>query len=185
MSWTQTDPMLQRAALLADFQRGLYSKAELARRYGVSRKTVYKWIGRWQSGERSTEDRSRAPLSCPHAHDEATREAALAVRIKHPTWGARKITTVLARDQPELPPVGHAAVSRWLAQAGLVQEAHSQAQRSGPGVGRAHAAHARRTRLDGRLQGTGPPLGRSVRLSANATTHRGGWATRTAAWYSR
>src|SRR5690606_12177793 len=101
MPWTITDPMLQRAALLADFERGLYSIAELARRYGVSRKTAHKWIGRWQSGDRSTDDRSRAPLSCPHAHDEVVREAVLDLRRRHRTWGPRKLVVVLARERPD------------------------------------------------------------------------------------
>lgn len=113
--------MLQRAALLADFEAGLYSTAELAYRYGVSRKTAHKWISRWKSGERSTDDRSRAPHSCPHAHEAGVREAVLELRRRHPRWGPRKLIVVLAREQPALPPVSHASVSRWLAQAGQVQ----------------------------------------------------------------
>src|SRR5690606_40468604 len=108
LPWTITDPMLHRPALLAAFERGLYPIAELARRYGVSRKTAHKWIGRWQSGDRSTDDRSRAPLSCPHAHDEVVREAVLELRRRHRTWGPRKLVVVLESERPDLPPVSHA-----------------------------------------------------------------------------
>jgi transposase InsO family protein len=135
MPWTITDPMLQRAALLADFERGLYSIAELARRYGVSRKTAHKWIGRWQSGDRSTDDRSRAPLSCPHAHDEVVREAVLELRRRHRTWGPRKLVVVLARERPDLPPVSHATVSRWLGQAGLAPVRRRRASGPAPVAG--------------------------------------------------
>src|SRR5690606_38607392 len=135
MPWTITDPMLPRAALLADFERGPCSLAEPARRYGVSRKTAHKWIGRWQSGDRSTDDRSRAPLSCPHAHDEVVREAVLELRRRHRTWGPRKLVVVLARERPDLPPVSHATVSRWLGQAGLAPVRRRRASGPAPVAG--------------------------------------------------
>ena len=37
MPWTLTDPMLERAKLVALYQDGLYSAAELAERFSVSR----------------------------------------------------------------------------------------------------------------------------------------------------
>ena len=38
--------MDQRVQLIADYQRAVFDIAELARRYGISRKTAYKWIER-------------------------------------------------------------------------------------------------------------------------------------------
>jgi transposase len=38
--------MDQRTAFLADSRRGLFSMAELCARYGISRKTGYKWVAR-------------------------------------------------------------------------------------------------------------------------------------------
>ena len=46
MPFTATDPMLERARLIALHQEGLYSITELAQRFGVSRPVVYKWIDR-------------------------------------------------------------------------------------------------------------------------------------------
>lgn len=127
MPWTTITPMLQRAALLADFERHLYSVAELARRHEVSRKTAHKWIQRWRQGETSTDDRSRAPHTCPHAHTTDVREAVLAIRRAHPSWGARKLVAVLARDQPGAPSVSAATANRWLAQAQLARRARARA----------------------------------------------------------
>ena len=44
--WTVTDPMLERAPLVALHAEGLHSVAELAARFGVSRKTAYRTDGR-------------------------------------------------------------------------------------------------------------------------------------------
>lgn len=39
----------QRVQFIADSQREEYDVAELARRYGISRKTAYKWMARYES----------------------------------------------------------------------------------------------------------------------------------------
>ncbi len=65
---------------------------ELCRRFGISRKTGYKWRGRFTAdgvtalGDRP-QDRRRAGQQTP-AHTEAK---VLALRRKHPTWGPRKL----------------------------------------------------------------------------------------------
>ena len=43
MPWTETAPMKERVRFVTDWERGLYSMTELCARYGVSRKTGYKW----------------------------------------------------------------------------------------------------------------------------------------------
>ncbi len=43
MPWTETAPMKERMRFVTDWERGLYSMVELCARYGVSRKTGYKW----------------------------------------------------------------------------------------------------------------------------------------------
>jgi transposase InsO family protein len=68
------------------------SMALLARRFGVSRKTVYKWLGRYrQEGLAGLADRSRRPRGCAHRTAAAVEEAVLALRHKHPAWGGRKL----------------------------------------------------------------------------------------------
>lgn len=75
--------------------------AELCRRFGVSRTTAYKWIERYEiQGVAGLADRSRAPGHHPNAVDELTCERILAARRAHPTWGPRKLLTILERAHP-------------------------------------------------------------------------------------
>ena len=67
--------------------------SELCRRYGISRKTGYKWLGREQ-----LEDRSRRPHSSPARTSAEVEAQVLALRARHPRWGGRKIAWVLQRD---------------------------------------------------------------------------------------
>ena len=50
MPWQETLLMDQRVQFIADYQRAVFDIAELARRYGISRKTAYKWIERYEIG---------------------------------------------------------------------------------------------------------------------------------------
>lgn len=92
MPWLETDPMDQRTAFIVDYQRGLYRMTDLCDRYGVSRKTGYKWLARFaEGGRRDLRDRSRAPHHCPHKIDAALAELLCQTRRKHPDWGAGKL----------------------------------------------------------------------------------------------
>ena len=48
MPWKNERPMDQRVLFVADFMRELYKFSELCSRYGVSRKTGYKWVERYE-----------------------------------------------------------------------------------------------------------------------------------------
>ncbi len=65
---------------------------ELCSRFGISRKTGYKWLDRYVAGGPSAlEDLSRAPRSSPTRTSVEVEEKVLEVREKHPAWGGRKI----------------------------------------------------------------------------------------------
>ena len=75
--------------------------AAVCRRLGVSRKTGYKWLGRYdEAGVEGFIERSRAPLNHPHAIIEAVAERCLAVRA-HPAWGPAKVRAWLVRCVPQ------------------------------------------------------------------------------------
>ena len=40
--------MVERMKFVGDYLEGVYGVAELAERYGVSRKTAYKWLRRFE-----------------------------------------------------------------------------------------------------------------------------------------
>ena len=48
MPWKETDPMDQRLRLIADWLRSESYITDLSKRYEVSRKTAYKWVGRYE-----------------------------------------------------------------------------------------------------------------------------------------
>jgi len=62
MPWKQTDTMSERIKMLSDHLSGDYTATALARKYAVSRKSVYKWLGRYEAeGWGGLDDESRAP----------------------------------------------------------------------------------------------------------------------------
>ena len=92
MPWRETSPMEERIRFVKDCRSGLYEMSELCDRYGISRKTGYKWLRRFEAeGSGGLADRSRAPRRCEHRMAEPVREALLEVRRRHPTWGPRKL----------------------------------------------------------------------------------------------
>ncbi len=102
MPWSKTTPMTERARFIADLESKLYTMTELCERYGISRKTGYKWAERFVAeGLRGLEDRSRAPKSCPHQSEAHVVEALVAARHKHPRWGPRKLLKILSKRHPE------------------------------------------------------------------------------------
>ena len=92
MPWTETEPMKERMRFVADAERGLYAMAELCERYGISRRTGYKWLDRYETdGPAGLAERSRAPHHCSHRIDAVTATAIVEVRRQHPSWGPRKL----------------------------------------------------------------------------------------------
>ena len=110
--------MDQRVQVIAEYQRAVFDIAELARRYGISRKTAYTWIERYEiGGPAGLVDRSRRPAHCPHRTPIA---ALLEVRRHHPTWGAKKLLKVVATRQPTWTLPARSTVCDLLDRAGLI-----------------------------------------------------------------
>ena len=102
MPWLETSPMDQRMQFIADYQRTLWAVTELAQRFGISRKTTYKWVDRYErAGPSGLIDRSRRPRYCPHATDHHLVEAVLEARRHHLRWGAKKLLRILTRKHPQ------------------------------------------------------------------------------------
>jgi putative transposase len=120
MPWKETCAMDERSLLIAEYLRQETSIAELGRCYGVSRKTIYKWIGRHEvDGFAGLSDRSRSPAHCPHRLSEEIAEWIVAVRATHPTWGPKKILFCLEQQDaercwPALSTIGEVLKSRGL-----------------------------------------------------------------------
>ena len=101
MPWRETSPMQQRLEFVREYATELFTMTELAAQYGISRKTGYKWLERYDAdGVDGLRDHSRRPHQSPHATDPDLVERLLAVRRRHPRWGAKKLLAVAARRDP-------------------------------------------------------------------------------------
>ena len=47
MPWKEINPMDQKIQMIADWQTEQFDITDLSYKYGISRKTVYKWITRY------------------------------------------------------------------------------------------------------------------------------------------
>jgi transposase InsO family protein len=66
--------------------------AFLCRRYGLSRKTAYKWLGRFgQEGPAGLSDRSRRPRRSPGRIEPAMEQRIVQLRMERPVWAGRKL----------------------------------------------------------------------------------------------
>lgn len=100
MPWKETCPVEQRKKFIDAYLTEEFTVVELCRRFGISRKTGYKWIRRFMEGC-ELEDRSSRPLRSPRAVPEWLEDAIVRARKQRPTWGPRKLRAVLLRKNPE------------------------------------------------------------------------------------
>ena len=122
MPWREMSPMEQRLDFLREYDTELFTMTELAAHYGVSRKTAYKWLERYHvEGERGVLDRSRRPHHSPQATPAEVVDAVVALRRRHPRWGAKKLLAILRRRDPAAAWPARSTVCDLLKQRGLVE----------------------------------------------------------------
>ena len=96
MPWKVETPMSQRRRLIEEMEQEGSNISAISRKYGISRKTAYKWLKRVrQTGQIGFMDQSRRPKSNPNRTKVEMEEQVLAIRNQHPVWGGRKIQRVL------------------------------------------------------------------------------------------
>ena len=104
MPWRERSPVDLRVQFISEYQTGLWSMTELTAQYGISRKTGYKWVERAMTGGvAALLDQSRRPRTQPTATDRTLVDALMAVRRRHPHWGAKKLLAVVHRQDPRRP----------------------------------------------------------------------------------
>jgi len=135
MPWQETSPVDQRERFIQDHRLDLYTMVELCARYGVSRKTGYKWLDRFEEdGRHGLRDRSRAPHQCPHRITPAVAAVICAARRQHPSWGPAKLLAWLRPRQPALDWPAVSTASDLLARRGLVKKRRRRRHYQHPGV---------------------------------------------------
>ena len=121
MTWNRTDEVTERMKFVASVLKGDATMVEVCARFGISRKTGYKFLNRYQEfGPEGLRGRGSAPLTHPNQTPASVEAAILKVRKVHPTWGSRKILTTLVREAPELDLPARSTVDAILKRAGVV-----------------------------------------------------------------
>jgi putative transposase len=120
MAWKETCAVEERFRFVEEYRSEEWKFAELCRRYGVSRKTGYKWVERYEAeGWEGLRDRSRAPSR--HSNEVVSEVAAavLEMRRQHPHWGPAKLRSRLQREAPEVRWPAESTIGEMLKRAGL------------------------------------------------------------------
>jgi hypothetical protein len=79
------------------------------------------------------EERSRKPASSPNHTPEHIVEAIIALRQRHPSWGAKKLLPILERRHPNWDLPGRSTVCDILSRQGLVPRKRNRRHIGHPG----------------------------------------------------
>lgn len=135
MPWLETVSMNERLKFVEEWREARYNRSELCARYGVSRKTGYKWVERFEEeGRRGLVDRSRAPHRCPHRIDASVAELLCEARRRHPSWGAEKLIAWLGPRHPDVEWPAPSTTHDLLRRQGLVKKRRRRRSHEHPGV---------------------------------------------------
>ena len=121
MPWSETNRMDERARFAREALQGCFTMSELCWRYGIARKTGYKWLERYdQEGTLGCGDRPRAPRRHPNATPEKIVRRIIRLRKQHRSWGPRTLHAYLQGKDPETRWPSPSTIGEILKRAGLV-----------------------------------------------------------------
>jgi len=101
MPWAERTPMDDRLCFIAACLRADEPMRALCARFGISRKTGYKWLDRYEAGGAAgLTEHSRARHTQTLSIDPDTAAMILALRANRKDWGPRKLLGRLALDHP-------------------------------------------------------------------------------------
>ena len=94
--------MDEKTAFITECLQGELPMTALCERYGISRDTGYRLLGRYrEEGPSGLEPRSRAPHRHGMTMAEEVAAAIVALRRQRPYWGPKKLRAVLQRREPK------------------------------------------------------------------------------------
>lgn len=103
MAWENSKVEHQRLQLITAYMKKEASMTDLCRRFGVSRKTGYKWYEVFlKEGKNGLKDMSRAP-HVPHTvYNSDLIDIAIDLKLKRRSWGPKKILVKLYELYPRV-----------------------------------------------------------------------------------
>lgn len=92
MPWKEITVMSLRKEFIVMARQEGVNFSDLCKRFGISRKTGYKWFERFgEEGNEGLTNQSRKPLNSPMKTSDPMEAAVLDLRWRHSAWGGRKI----------------------------------------------------------------------------------------------
>ena len=132
MPWKETSAESERMRFIELKATGAGTVADLCRWFGISRKTAYKLIGRYEAhGRDGLRDRSRAPHRHANATPRDVAERIVKAKRTHPSWGPKKLVAWLRSGEPDVAWPAPSTASGILDRAGLVKR-RKRRRRSSP-----------------------------------------------------
>ncbi len=120
MPWKERSVMDERVKFIARLLDG-ESMTSLCEEFGISRKTGYKILERYQDiGTGAFTDRSRRPIRLANQLPLQVEKFILNVKKEYPSWGARKIREKLVRKFPDVKTPAKSTIHAVLDRNGLV-----------------------------------------------------------------
>lgn len=102
MPWIERRVKMLREEFIAQSEQEDRNISAICKEFGISRKTGYKWIKRYQESG-SLEDQNRKPKISRSKTDEKIERLIFDLRQERPGWGARKIQAFLCHKGYEMP----------------------------------------------------------------------------------
>lgn len=127
MPWEETCVLDRRLQFVAAYVGDEDSMTGLCARFGISRKTGYKWLTRYATDSlEGLHDGSRARRTQAHAAPADVVADILACRMEHPRWGPKKIRQRLMDRHPDRCWPASSTVGDLLKRHGLVAPRHKR-----------------------------------------------------------
>lgn len=122
MPWNEVKPMDQKLLFIADHLRDPGTFTDLCDRYGISRKTGYKWVVRYHElGIEGLQDQSRKPHHHPLKTPYAVRQAIVQLRDQRDPPGPKKLQVLLGKKYPQLDIPSKTTIYNILKEEGLIR----------------------------------------------------------------
>jgi len=122
MPWKETHRSQEKLRFICDYLSGNYSVTELSIKYGISRKTAYKLINRFNDKDLDgLVEYSRRPHSFPNSVSDEVVSEILSIKNRFRSWGPKKIRAYLHRWQPEIISPAASTIGEILKRNGLVK----------------------------------------------------------------
>lgn len=129
MPWKVSELVNERMRFVTRLEEG-ERMTDLCTEFGISRKTGYKFWNRYcVGGAEALFDEPRRPTFHPSTTPDAIRQLVVDFRLKHPTWGPRKLKAALGHKHPDLNIPSKSTIGDILQRKGLASPRRSHQRR--------------------------------------------------------